>query len=67
MELVIRVHILSEDFCIIRHINALGKGMNPSVLLSQLWVKLTVFYSLSKETSLGKGKVNSNQLYSAKN
>ena len=59
MDTATRVHILAETDCISHSTNTLGKGINPIILPPAMGkiVGQTRFFSLSKATSLGEGKL----------
>ena len=61
-ESLTHVPILDEAVCVSLCAFALRKGMNPSVPLK---LGLTESFSLGEVTSLGEGKLNSNDLCSA--
>ena len=67
MDTATRVQILDETDCISHSTNTLGKGMNPIILPPAMdkIVWQTGFFILGKATSLGEGKLKSNQLNSA--
>ena len=53
------VQILDKAVCVSLHANALGKGINPFLFLSQLWVNSRTdwAFSLGLATGLGEGKL----------